>query len=324
MKALALALAALVLLPGCIRQIEDAHYVSLTRIDVSAPTVTSGTVVLAVNATLDNRGADSGAVALVVKAFDTATGLLTLTNSTPASVVPGDRTVTREVRMPLPRASGYRIEVTVMEDEQAVQFGQVQVSNVQALPPNLHETGLRIGSMDFLVRNTTGGRARIEAKVYVTNEGTGPVTTLRMQVKAREVSTGLLADERATNVSGVGLEETKAFPVTLDVPGGYNYEVEAILWDRDFVVGRGSGHVQLLPTFTKDKDTEIVVTNPVISDFVRGDARGEAGAADRSYAPGVGPSYEGGYAEPSVPGPGALAAVVAVALAAFLLARRRS
>lgn len=303
-----------VLLAGCIRNDVTPHSVNIARVDVAAPVVTSGTAVLAVNVTLDNAGAESGDLRLVVRAYDTDTGLLVLTNETRPGKMPGDHTSTYEVRMAVPRQSGYRIGVDLYEDDRVARTDGVIVSNVGGLQPNLFETGIKIGSMDFLVKNATG-RVDIEAKVYVTNEGRGDARPLRLQVKAREVSTGLLSDEAFVNVSGVPVEATKPFAVRLDVPPGYNYAIEAVLWDGDFVVGRGQGAVQLLPTYVKPADTEIVVTRPNLNDF----APGAAGEHDRSYEPGG--SYDS-EAEPAVPGFGALAAVAAVAVVAFLARRR--
>lgn len=317
MRRVLVALLLAILLAGCIRQDVRPNTVDIARIDVSAPVVTSGTAVLAVNVTLDNSGAESGDLRLVVRAYDTDTGLLVLTNETRPGKMGEDRTETFEVRMAVPRQSGYRLGVDLYEDDRLVRPDGVTVSNVGGLEPNLFETGIRIGSMDFLVKNVTG-RVDIEAKVYVTNEGRGDARPLRLQVKAREVSTGLLSDEAFTNVSGVPVEATRPFAVRLDVPQGYNYEVEAILWDGDFIVGRGRGTVQLLPTYVKPADTDIVVTRPNLADFAPGEAayRGDGRGA---YAGDDGFASEA----PAVPGFGAFAAVAALAGVAFLVARRR-
>lgn len=329
-----------VLMPGCLRDFDEprANFLNLVKIDVSAPTVTSGSVVLAVNATLDNTESESGEVRLVVKAYDTATSLLVVTNETTVGKIAKDKTITSTTRIVVPRASGYNLDIAVYQDDQLVQAGQVSVWNVGGLQPNRFDTGLSIGQIDFLVQNVTD-RIHIEAKVYITNEARAVAKELRMQVKAREISTGLLSDEETTTVAGILPEETRVFSVNLTVPNRYNYEIEVVLWDGNFVVERGSGHVQLLPTFTKPKDEELVVSQPNITDFSYGfragltSSEGVAYDTGGSYAPKSGggynlpmrgPGYSPESPQPAVPGVGALAAIGIVALAALVLARRRS
>lgn len=278
------------LLSGCLNEFDEPqtpNFLRISGIDVSAPIVKSGTMTLAVNVSLDNTEASSQDIRLVVKAYDQSTGFLVTTNTADVGVIPEDRTIAVEVHLDVPRSSGYRIQVQVFEDDQLTLQGTVTASNIDALEPNVFDTGLRISTMDFIVRNVTGARVEIAAKVYVTNEDAAASQPLDMQVKAREVSTGLLADERWTQIPSVGTEETVPSEVTLDVPDEYNYVVEAILWDGNIIVERGSQPVQLLPNFTKDPEQDIVVTNPDVDDFVRGPDQGR-GSIETTRAPGVG------------------------------------
>jgi PGF-CTERM protein len=295
---------------GCLRETRDENFLHLAGIDIAAPTVTSGSVVLLVNATLDNSRGGSGPVRVVAKAFDLDSGLLVATSNVSLPGVAKDKTVPVTVPLRVPRQSGYRIEVSVFEDDKLVELGQVQATNIGALQPNILDTGLHIGTIDFTVRNVSGGRVHIQAGVYVTNEGGGPPPALRMQVKAREVSTGLVSDDAWADVGNVAPEETKATQVELDVPDGYNYEVEAVLWDGNVVVERGSGRVQLLPSFTKPAEQEIVVTHPDIRDFVRPEEQRLREELQRKHAEAKTPGFE-----PL----GALAALAGLAL----LGRRR-
>ena len=249
----------------------------ISGIDVAAPVVTSGHVDLLVAVTLDNSGGNSPPVELQVKAFDTATQLLVTSNETGVGAIPKDKTQVVELGLRVPRTSSYRLEVLISEDGRVVQEGSVQLGQVALLERNLFDTGLAISEMDFLVRNVSGSRVTIEAKIYVTNEGSEPSKQLRMQVKAREISTGLLADEADAELSSIGPEETETAEVQLAVPSGYNYEVEAVVWDGEYIVERGSGAVQLLPTFTKPKNEELIVSSPKLDDFVRGGGGGDPG-----------------------------------------------
>lgn len=300
--------ALLLLLPltGCLNDFNDGvlqNRLDIHAIDVAAPVVKSGAVTFDVRISVDNEMARSGDVALVVKAFDADSGLLAMTVERDIGPIERDMTVPVSASMELPRSAGYRIEVSLLQDGQVIQVRSVTVTNLDALPPNVHDTGIRVASMDFLVRNASDGRALITANVYVTNEGATESQPLRLQVKAREVSTGLLADEEWIELPSVPPEETHAHESDLDVAQEYNYEVEVVVWDGSFIVGRGSGAVQLLPTFERPNDTEIEVNKPDLSDFTR-----ERSAADRDERSAL--------EEAATPGLGILLAMAALAIAA--------
>lgn len=307
-------------LTGCVRDFDDPgpeNHVSLRGIDVAAPEVTTGTVTLLVNMSLDNRNARSEPVHLVVKAFDANTGFLVETQRTRNMTLGEDKTVPVELRLHVPRKSGYRIEVEVFEGGRIVETGRVTVRNVDALEPTVHETALAVEQLEFIVRNVSASRVQIEAQVYLTNEGAEPSRPLRLQAKARDVDTGLLADQAWGTVPVVEPGATRIHAVNLTVPEDHNYVVEATLWDGNFTVEKGQGTVQLLPKMTKKANEEIVVSDPKIEDFVRerGDQEGRERAADRPSG--------AREAVSETPGPGALAALAAIAGAAALLARRR-
>lgn len=281
-----------VALAGCLNDFDETrlNHLRISGIDVSAPHVGSGTVTLLVNVTLDNAMAKSGEVLLRVKAYNTATGLLVKTLEEQVGTMRADRTETVPVALDLPKQDGYRITVEASQDDRRVQTASVKVTEIAALDRTISDTGLRVTTLEFLVRNVTGDKVRIDTQVYLTNQGAAESETLRLQLKAREVSTGLLAAEEWTDVAAIPPEATRISTAALQVPDAYNYLVEAVLWDGDLIVGRGEGKVQLLPTFTVPKDEEVVVKRPVVEDFQhRGDgvdwANGAESDAEGSPAP---------------------------------------
>lgn len=323
MRRLALVLALLLVLPasGCLRDFDEQrpeNRVHLRGIDVAAPHVSSGSVLLEVNTTLDNRGADSDPISLVVKAFDQRTGFLQVTETTSNRTIAEDKTVSIPVTLDVPRRSGYRIEVQVHEDGRIVETGRVTVSNVAALEPTIHETSVAIPTMEFLVRNVSENRVRIESQIYLTNEGDDDSRPLRMQVKARDIETGLLADQAWRDVASIPPEETRIHEVDLEVPDEHNYAIEAVLWEGNLTVERGEDTVQLLPTTTKKADEDIVVSDPRIEDFLDEDRGRDGDAADRGARA---PTESGDHAE--TPGVGVLAGLAVLAATAIALSRRR-
>lgn len=281
------------------------NYVFVQGIDVSAPEVGSGRLVLLVNTTVDNSMAPSGDLRLLVKAFDQSTGLLVKQVETPVAPLGKEETRIVSTRLDLPRAPGYRLQVDLYQDEKVVRGSSLEVGNLAALEPNLYDTGLRIAAMDFEVLDTQGNRTQVRATVYLTNEGREGSRPLSLQLKAREVSTSLLAAQVWAQVGSVSLDATRAHNATLTLPDGYNYAVEAVLWDGDIIVERGVGHVQFAPTTVVDPGQKVVVTRPNLDDFIGG-------------SPGA---SEDGDAN-STPGPGLVAILAALAVAAAALRRR--
>lgn len=310
-----------VLLAGCTdftpTQVVHPNRLSILTIDVAAPRVSAGSVVLAVNVSIDNSDARSGDLDVVAKAFDLGTGLLALTNHSHIGRLARDVTVPVEVRLDLPHADGYRIEVSVAQDGQVALVQEVSASNLANLAVNAHQTGLGIDGVDFRVLDTNAGKVTFRATTYVTNEGRTTSAPLRLQLKAREVSTDLVADEEWVDVPALAVDATQPLPVELTVPQAYNYVVEAILWQGQIVVERGSGHVQLVPTSTIPAGERSVVTHPDVSAFR--DPQSDPASGLYGRAGGAAPSTARKAATPGFE----FAAGAVALLACLVLVRRR-
>ncbi|MCA1819444.1 MAG: hypothetical protein ABR562_01385 [Thermoplasmatota archaeon] len=287
---------------------KPSNQLGLVRIDVAAPVVSTGQVQLDVIATLDNLAAPSGELNLTVKAFDVTTNMLIATAHADVGAMEKDRSKEVKVRLALPRISGYRIEVAVGQAGRIVQRGQVQVSNVVALEPTVYDTGLRIGDVDVQVIEAKDAKVRVKASTYLTNEGGHDSRPLRLQLRAREVSTGVLADEKWVDLAAVPADATRIAATELLLPDDFNYELLAAIWDGDVVVERGQGKVQFLPTYSQNATDHLVVTNPDISHFISG----TGGAPTGGNRAGAGAA---------TPGPGVAAVMAALAVSLFLLRR---
>jgi hypothetical protein len=159
------------LLSGCADFSESSEALSIQGIDVSAPVVGTGRLTLAVNVTLDNGGGRSGDVALDVKAYDGATGLLVETAHAEVGRIAAHRTQAVELLLDLPRAASYRLQVELLQDGRLAREAHATAGSLQLLEPTEFDTGLRIAVMDFLVEAADGPRATIRTSVYLTNEG---------------------------------------------------------------------------------------------------------------------------------------------------------
>ncbi|MEA1894959.1 MAG: hypothetical protein U9N36_07135 [Euryarchaeota archaeon] len=301
---------------GCLRDFEESR-LRITDLDISAERVTSTSVLLNVTTYIENNGnGESGEVKLILKAFDSTSGLLVSETTTPAGRINKDKTIPVAQLISVEREGGYRIDVVLFEDENRLRQRSVQIYGIGDQTPNINDIGIRIQEMDFLVENVTDSRVMIGVDIYLTNEGDYPSKDLPMLVKAREVDAGLLADKVWVTTGSVEKEKTIIRSCKIAVPDSYNYVVEALIWKNDTIVERGEGVVQLNPKRTIPKDEEIVSDEIRVRDFMPTPA-----IVERSELMDYGSA--GGAAEKKTPGFTSAMTGVTVMIAIFMLIRIR-
>ena len=299
---------------GCLRDFEESR-LRITDLDISADRVTSTSVRLNVTTYIENTGdGKSGEAKLLLKAFDSTSGLLVGDTTTPAESINKDRTVSVSQLIDVEREGEYRIDVVLFEDEKRLRQRSVQIYDIGDLTPNINDIGIRIQEMDFLVENVTDSRVTIGVDLYLTNEGDFTSEDLPMLVKAREVDAGLLADKVWITTGSVEKEKTIIRSCEIAVPDGYNYVVEALIWKNDTIVERGDGVVQLNPKYTVLKDEKIVSSDIRVRDFMD-----EASEMEEMEYGRVG----GGATEKKTPGFASAMTGVTVMIAIFMLIRIR-
>ena len=253
---------------GCLRDFEESR-LRVTDIDISPERVTSTSVLLNVTTYVENYGNEgSGEAKLLLKAFDSASGLLVGETTTTAGSIDKSKTLPVSQLINVEREGGYRIDVVLFEDEKRLRQRSVSIYGIGDLTPNINDIGIRIQEMDFLVENVTGSRVAIGVDLYLTNEGDFTSEDLPMLIKAREVDAGLLADKVWISIGSIEKEKTIIKSCEIAVPDGYNYIVEALIWRNDTIVERGEGVVQLNPKRTIPKDEEIVSSDIRVEDFM--------------------------------------------------------
>lgn len=324
---------ALALSAGCLNTFEEPeepHFVRIVNVELSPARVLSQEVVLNVTSFLDNRGGGAtGQLRLHAKAFDEATSFLLTESEARVGTLPGETTRPVPLQLRVPREGGVRIDVVLFEDDLGMQTASVVARNLGSLEPEVLDTGLRISDVDFIVRdvtsgtNATGARATIQTDLYVTNEGDAPSEDLRVQVKAREVSTRLVTDVAWVDTGRVSPGATVIRSVNLTVPEGFNYAFEILTWRGEVVVARSEGVVQLAPTYVKPKDQEVVTEAPNVRNFLTPTSPTQSGE-NRGGLGGMG--NDAGFTPPApeVPGFGAaLLVLAALAASSVILLRRR-
>ncbi|MHC1574737.1 MAG: DUF7490 domain-containing protein [Candidatus Methanogasteraceae archaeon] len=253
---------------GCIED-HDRSLLRIADIDLSPESVTSTEVALNVTAYVENRGDDcSGDVKLLLKAFDSSSGLLADQTTTSAGTILKERTKPVSQSINVKREGGYRIDAVLFEDEEIVDKKMVKIDGIGDLDPNIYDIGVRVQEMDFLVKNVTDFRVTIGVDVYLTNEGKFTSEDLPMLIKARESDAGLLADKIWTSTGAVESGTTIIRSCDIAVPDNYNYIVEVLIWKNDTIVERGDGVVQLNPKRVIAKDAQVISDNVHTEDFV--------------------------------------------------------
>jgi hypothetical protein len=231
------------LLGGCAGVGGNGGHLEIRSIDVSAPVVGAGHVTLAVNVTFEDARKAGDDDVVRVKTYDESTGFLAHTDERRLSTaLPAGRPV--EVDVDLPRSGAYRLDVLVLHGDKVEATGSVPLRDLSRLLPTINDSGLRI-DLDFQLLRVAGNRTDLQTTAYLTNEARAASRPLTLQLKARESRTGLVAGQTWSPVGSVAPDATRAANATMDLALGRDYDVEAILWDGDAIVERGTGRVAL-------------------------------------------------------------------------------
>jgi PGF-CTERM protein len=161
------------------------------------------------------------------------------------------------------KEGGYRIKLYIYEDEQVKRSHQLEISNLDSLSPDIPDIGIEFGDVDFIVKDVVGNKVRLQADIYLLNEGNDRSNDYKVLVKAREMDASLLADKTWTSTGSILPDTTKIVSVNLTVPKDYNYIVDVIIWSNDTIIKRGESVIQLSPETVLEKDT--VVQEKVIN-----------------------------------------------------------
>ena len=287
---LLICLAVLATSAGCLKE----SSVAVTDIAVGADRVTGAEVTLNVSTEIQNtRGVSTGISRVLLRAYDTTSGLVVAEQATDAGFlgIRGTGTVTQTIT--LPRTGSYRLVSTVFENGQRKGQGEKTVYNLERLTPDVQEIGLSITDIDFLVKKVAGDRATIQTDIYFTNDNRVPSGAFDIEVKAKEEDARLLADKQRAHIESIQPDATRISSVSLSVPDQYNYIVEVIVWKNETIVKRGEGSVRLRPGMMVKNDTQFVTKKIETSKFI-----GEEGYMASSY--GIPVTRSPGFGAPLV------------------------
>ena len=297
------------------------------RIDIAGATVAPGdvrgeTAELRLGTDLRHRGGTVENVTVRHRAIGAESGLLVDETTVDVGDVDfdGERTVNGTVTVE--REGGYRIETVVFADGQRREQQTTRVAGVAALTPDYADT--QVGFTDGTVWPTVAvsvveadnETATLSASVSVTNRGDEASEDVDLRLYLRQAESNVIAADATETVGAVRPGRTDTVTTTVEVPAGYNYYVDAALFDDDVLVDETQGVANLNPRETITANETVRDVEFSVEDFQRDDVGGEGGdGADRAPTDGA----TGG----STPGFGPLVALVALVVAALTARRRR-
>ena len=295
------------------------------RIDVAGATVSPGevrgeTAELRLGTDLRHRGGTVENVTVRHRAIGSESGLLVDETTVEVGDVDfdGERTVNGTVDVE--REGGYRIETVVFADGQRREEQTTRVAGVAALTPDYADT--RVGFTEGAVWPTVAvsvveadnETATLSTSISVTNRGDGPSEDLDLRVFLRQSESNVIAAEAAETVDTVRPGRTDTVTATVEVPAGYNYYVDAALFDDDVLVDETQGVANLNPRETISPNETVRDVAFSVEDFERDDVGGDGADGARR---------DDGASDDSTPGFGPLVALVALVVAALTARRRR-
>ncbi len=327
----ALALLAIALLPGAVvhpaadeSDDEPPGRVAIEEVTIAPGEVTGETATLVVDTRLAHHGGTTENVTVAVRAVDHDSEMVETTVETEVSELSGDHERSVPANVTVPREGDYHIETIVYEDDARTADATATVRTVDALSPPHAETTVEFhrfagGSDDappviqYAVDSVQDADATLSVSTYLTNTGDEPESELELVVQARQAESNVVADEERIDVGTIDPGRTDTPTVSLTVPDGYNYYLDATLWRDGVIVGDTRSAANLAPGEPMTVNTTDYERTLEVTDFTDDDPQ---------TTPAPEPVYDEDVDEDeSAPGFGVLMAIVAL-LGAAALARR--
>lgn len=296
--------------------------VDLRETTVATQDVSGSTVTLTLTSFLVHVHGDVENVTVVYRAEDTETGFVETVERVDVGDLDSDGEHEVAGNVSVERDGGYLLETLVYVNGTRVQSGQTEVRGIETLTPEYARTPVEfhrferadLPAVEYQIQTVENNRTTMQITPHLTNQGSTESDGLRLVLKARQADSNIVADSTTIDVGSIEPGRTATPAATLEVPSGYNYYLDAVLWKDGVIVGTTRSVANLDPTETISANETTREVGLQVGDFEQtdeGDKPTEDGAEDQPTV------------EESTPGFTPLVAVLALAGVA-LLARRRS
>ncbi len=220
---------------------EPPARINVAETTLSTGEITAETATLEVTTFLQHRGGTAENVTVTVRATDEASGLVADTTETDLGALDdgGERSVPLSVTVP--REGSYEVRTLLYVDGNRVDTAATSVRGVEALTPPYAESTVEFHRFDrqpgveYAIESTDGDDATLSVTSYLHNDGDEQESDLRLVVTARQAESNVVAARTETVVGEIDPGRTTQSELSVTVPDGYNYHLDATLW-RDGVV----------------------------------------------------------------------------------------
>ena len=314
-------LVAAVLVPGALADAEpdpvEPSHASVADATIATEEVTADEVTLMVTARLDHRGGESEGLYVRVDATQADSGLHAATEVVTLDTLEGDEEIEVPVEVTVPREGNYDFEIWLYDDGQRQDGLERRVNGVGSLNPPQAQTSVEfhrfagahadvLAPIQVSVDDVEGDEVSLELTAYLTNDGADETDDLEVEFIVRQNDSNLVTTRARAPVGEIEPGHTASPSATVHVPDGFNYYVDAVLWQDGVIVGDARGVANL------DTDRPLTVDNET------GDAGIEVEEGeDRRASPPDTPRPDEA-AEEETPGFGVVVALAALAGALLL------
>ena len=265
-------LVAAVLVPGVLAEAEDdpvePSHASVADATIATEEVAADEVTLTVTARLDHRGGESEGLYVRVDATQADSGLHAATEVVTLDTLEGDEEVEVPVEVTVPREGDYEFEIWLYDDGERQDGLERRVGGVGSLNPPQAETSVQfhrfagthadvLDPVQVSVDEEHGDEVSLELTAYLTNDGADETDDLEVEFVVRQNDSSLVTIRDRAPVGEIEPGHTETPSTTVVVPDGFNYYVDAVLWQDGVIVGdaRGVANLDVDRPLTVDDET---------------------------------------------------------------------
>ena len=227
---------------------------------IAVRSVPGETVALQLDTRLAHRGGTAENVTLEVRAIDGETELLADKQRQSVGDVSGEQSISVLTNLSVERQGSYRIETLVYENGSRVARGTRTISGVEALTPDYADSsvaferfetsGTNLPTITYSIDRVQDNRSTLNVSSYLTNSGDQAAGDVIVVFRARQADSDAVAATARRQIGSICPGETVSPAVTLTVPDGYNYWLDAMLVKDGVIIGTATEAANLDPSET--------------------------------------------------------------------------
>jgi hypothetical protein len=320
-----------VLFPGALADRSEPQpdgELRMEEISLSAEEVGGERLALTTDVRLAHTDGASENVTVELRAVESDSELVAASRTIGVGGIEGDSEVSATGTLRIERGGDYHIEAIIYRDGVRATTGSKTVQGTGALTPGYPDSPVEFHrfarhdfpAIDYEITDSGGDSATLDVESYVTNGGEAPAEGLSLVLKARQVESGIVASEQEIDVDSISASQTARPGTDLTVPAGYNYYLDAILFNDGVIVDTARSGASLDPTErVQANETERDVEFEV-GDFDSRDRPDDDQTPDGDGGDGMSEADSDGAG----PGFGVAVGILAVAIGLGLRARGRT